>query len=173
MLAPATLVEGLRASGGLAAPPVPLGAVGVGIALRAGATLPEIADEAGFRRTVLAAETLVLNRASTGLYVEALLARLGLAEQLAARSLRFPDGEAVLQRIAAGSGREIAFAAITEILLFRDRGVHFAGPLPAGLQNRTAYAAGLPLGAAAGAPRLAAFLDGAPARAAMAAAGVE
>ena len=90
--------------------------------------------------------------------------------------MRFPDGDGVLRRIASGSGREIAFAAATEIALFRERGVRFAGPLPDGLQNRTTYAAAL-LGGDGGpdaeAQRLLAYLDSPASRSAMAEAGVE
>ena len=115
------------------------------------------------REHLLAADAVVFNRASTGLYMERLLDRLGLASVVDAKAVRFPDGDGVLRRIASGSGREIAFAAATEIALFRERGVRFAGPLPDGLQNRTTYAAAL-LGNGGGgrsaeAQRLLAFLD--------------
>ena len=102
-----------------------------------------------------------------------LLARMGLLAEIEAKTLRFPDGDGVLRRIAAGTGREIAFAAATEIALFRDRGVRSAGPLPDGLQNRTTYAVGLLDGGDEAARRLLAFLDTAEARRAMAQAGVE
>lgn len=175
VLAPAPFVEGLSRSGALAAPPVPLGAVAVGIALRDGAPVPDTATEDGLRDALLAADAVVFNRASTGLYVERLLDRLGLAERLAPRTVRFPDGDGVLRRLAAGTGREIAFAATTEILLFRGRGVRLLGPLPGAWRNSTSYAAGL-LREHAGdeaARGLLTFLASAAARAAMAEAGVE
>lgn len=107
--------------------------------------------------------------------MERLLDRLGLAQAIEAKAVRFPDGDGVLRRIAAGSGREIAFAAATEIALFRERGVRSAGPLPDGLQNRTTYTAAQLRGGqrSADAERLLAFLGTAASRAAMAAAGVE
>jgi molybdate transport system substrate-binding protein len=137
--------------------------------------IPAIRDEASFRAALLDADAIVFNRASTGLYVEGLLERLGLTAALSAKTVRFPDGDAVLRRIAGGTGREIAFAATTEILLFRDRGVQLTGPLPGALQNRTLYAAGLLAMADASdtARQLLAFLETAGSREAMAAAGVE
>ena len=175
LLAPSRMVEELDGAGRLAAKPVTVGSVAVGIAVRDGAPVPAIRDEDSFRENVLAADTIVFNRASTGLHMERLLARMGLLAEIEAKTLRFPDGDGVLRRIAAGSGREIGFAAATEIALFRDRGVRSAGPLPEGLQNRTTYAAGLLSGANGDAEgqRLLAFLDTPVSRAAMARAGVE
>ncbi len=164
LLAPVALFHGLVAT------PVPLGGVAVGVALRDGAPDPAIADEASFRAAVLAADALVFNQASTGLYMDQLFARLGLTAAIAAKAVRFPDGDSVLRRLAAGQGREIGFAATTEILLFRGRGVRLVGPLPSGLGNSTLYAGAAltPRGAA-----LLDFLDSAPARAAMREAGLE
>ncbi len=176
VLAPQGFVERLERAGELAAGPVVVGSVGVGIAVREGAPVAAIRDEASLREHLLAADAVVFNRASTGLHMERLLDRMGLAAEIEAKTLRFPDGDGVLRRIAAGGGKEIAFAAITEIALFRDRGVRFVGPLPGGLQNRTTYAAGLLSragGNAEAARRLLAFLGTAASRAAMAGAGVE
>ncbi len=175
VVAPQAFIERLGRAGELAAEPVVVGSVGVGIAVRAGAPVPAIRDEASLREHLLAADAVVFNRASTGLHMERLLARMGLAAAIEAKTLRFPDGDGVLRRIAGGNGKEIAFAAATEIALFRDRGVRFVAPLPDGLQNRTTYAAGLLNGAGgpAEARRLLAFLDAAASRRAMAEAGVE
>lgn len=175
VLAPLSLVEQLGRAGELAAEPVAVGSVGVGIAVREGAPVPAIRDENTFREHLLAADAVVFNRSSTGMHVERLLDRLGLAPALAPKTVRFPDGAGVLRRIAAGSGREIAFAPATEIRMFEGRGVRFVSPLPDGLQNRTAYAAGLLRGTNGESEgrRLLAFLGTAAARRAMAEAGVE
>ena len=175
VLAPRGLIERLERAGNLAAEPVAVGSVGVGIAVRAGAPVPAIQDEASLREHLLAADAVVFNRASTGLYMERLLDRMGLTPAIEAKAVRFPDGDGVLRRIAAGDGREIAFAAATEISLFRERGVRFVAPLPDALQNRTAYAAALLNGGTriAEGRRFLAFLGSAASRTAMAEAGVE
>ena len=152
----------------LLAPAAPLGSVGVGIAIRQGAPAPSITDEASLRAAVEGADAVVFNRASTGLYMDRLFARLGIT--VAAKEIRFPDGDAVLRRVAGGTGREIGFAAITEILLFRDKGVAFPGPLPPALQNRTAYEAALLSEAAR---PFHAFATSAEAKAALVAAGID
>jgi molybdate transport system substrate-binding protein len=46
-----------------------------------------------------------------------------------------------MHHLIKGSGREIGFGAITEILLYKDKGLRFVGPLPRELQNFTTYAA--------------------------------
>ena len=43
--------------------------------------------------------------------------------------------------IAKGHGNEIGFGATTVIIENAGKGVQFAGPLPAAIQNYTAYAA--------------------------------
>jgi molybdate transport system substrate-binding protein len=56
-----------------------------------------------------------------------------------------------------GTGREVGFGAITEILLYRDKGLRLVGPLPAAVQNYTTYAAGQ-MSSASNAPGAASFL---------------
>lgn len=173
LLAPDGLIEGLAATEQprtVARMSVPLGSVAVGVALRDDAVAPALGDVPSLRAAVLAADALVFNRASTGQAMDRIFARLGLTGALAAKSVRFADGDSVLRRIAEGRGSEIGFAATTEILLFRGRGVRLAGPLPAALRDDTRYTAtaltprGLPLMA---------FLASEPARAAMRGAGLE
>ncbi len=166
------LLDWLAQTHRLAAPALPIGAVGVGVAVRAGATPPAITDEVSFRAAIEAAEAVVFNRASTGVYMEGLFARLGLAEAVARKAVRVPDGAAVLERIAASSDAEIGFAPVTEILLYAARGVRFAGELPPGLGNRTAYAAGLLNGGHQGAVALLRHFADAASRRAFAEAGV-
>ena len=169
LLAPAALFQARRLAVA-AVTAVPLGGVSVGVAVGDNAANPGITDEASFRTAVLAADALVFNRASSGLYMDQLFTRLGLTDTVAAKSVRLPDGDSVLRRIAGGNSREIGFAAITEILLFRGRGVRLMGPLPVGLGHSTLYAG------AALTPRgqpLMTFLASEPARAAMQVAGLE
>jgi molybdate transport system substrate-binding protein len=45
---------------------VELGRVGVGVAVRAGAPVPDISNTEALKRAILAADSIVYNRASTG-----------------------------------------------------------------------------------------------------------
>jgi len=120
---------------------VTIGRVGLGVAVRPGAALPDISNADAVKRAVLDADSLVFNRASTGLYFEALLTKMGLAAQALPKSTRYADGASVMEHVLRGQGREIGFGAITEIVLFRNKGLQLVGPLPPELQNFTAYAA--------------------------------
>ncbi len=122
-----------------------IGRVGIGVAVRAGAPRPDIGSAEAFKRAMVEADSLVFNRASTGLYIDTLLGRLGV--EGGARVTRYPDGASVMAHVLKGQGREIGLGAITEILLVHDQGLQFVGPLPPALQNFTAYRA-----AAAAAP---------------------
>jgi molybdate transport system substrate-binding protein len=142
VIAPPAVLDALARSGAIAGPRVPVGKVGVGVAVRPDVPVPEIGDVAALKSALLAAESVVFNRASTGLYVETLLGRLGLAEQVAAKASRHPDGASVMKHLLASRvPREIGFGAITEIVLFKDQGLRLVGPLPAEVQNYTSYVA--------------------------------
>jgi molybdate transport system substrate-binding protein len=48
-----------------------------------------------------------------------------------------------MEHVIRGSGREIGFGAITEIRMYEPKGLRLVGPLPADVQNYTAYDAAL------------------------------
>ncbi|MEP6873900.1 MAG: substrate-binding domain-containing protein [Burkholderiales bacterium] len=118
---------------------VSIGRVGIGVAVRPGAPRPDIGSAEAFKRAMVEADSLVFNRASTGIYIEAMLARLGV--ESGSRITRYPDGASVMAHVVKGQGREIGLGAITEILLAHDQGLQFVGPLPPALQNFTTYRA--------------------------------
>lgn len=122
----------------------PLGGVGLGIAVRSDAPRPAIGDANAVAQAVRDADRVIYNTASTGLATEKILAELGVDKVAAAKGVRPVDGAAVMERLLAGSGREFGFGALTEIGLFRDRGVVLVGPLPPPLQRETVYVAALP-----------------------------
>lgn len=141
VIAPPAVLDDLALAGKVSGARVSLGRVGIGVAVRADAPVPEIGDAQSFKRALLDADSLVYNRASTGLYFEGLLVRLGIDTQLQAKTTRHADGASVVEHVRTGRGREIGIGAITEIMLFRDKGVRLVGPLPAELQNYTTYVA--------------------------------
>lgn len=118
---------------------VMLGRIGVGVMVREGATLPQIAAVDEFKEALLGAESLVYNQASSGTYLETLFDRLGIAAQLVAKTTRYPDFAAVLEHVSKGTGREVALGATTVIIENAGKGTTFAGPLPDEIQNYTAY----------------------------------
>lgn len=120
---------------------VAIGRVGVGVAVRPGAPLPDLSSTESLKRELLAADSLVFNRASTGAHFDTVLKKLGIEAPAAAKTTRYPDGASVMEHVLRGQGRELGVGAITEILLLRDKGLQLADPLPPEVQNLTAYAA--------------------------------
>jgi molybdate transport system substrate-binding protein len=141
LIAPAAVLDAVASAGTVRTDRVSLGRVGIGVAVRPGAPQPDIASSDSLKAALLAAESVVYNRASTGLFIEQVVKRSGLEEALAAKTTRVADGAAVVQRLLQGSGREFGFAAITEIVLKKDTGLVYVGPLPGEWQNRTLYQA--------------------------------
>jgi molybdate transport system substrate-binding protein len=176
VVAPPAVLDELTKAGKIDAHArVTVGRVGVGVAVRDGAPLPDISTADALKRAALAADSLVYNQASTGNYVERLFQRLGIADELQARTKRYPDGDAVMHHLIKGSGREIGFGAMTEILLNSDKGLRLVGPLPADVQNYTTYAAVLVPSAAnpTEANAFLQFLQSPEARAAFASRGID
>jgi molybdate transport system substrate-binding protein len=144
VIAPLTVLEKLIESGNCDAnDKVPLGRIGVGVLVRNGESLPDISNVDGFKHTLLNAQSIVYNQASTGTYLETLFASLGIGAAIRDKSTRYPDFAAVLDHVSKGKGREIGLGATTVIIENESRGVKFAGPLPAEIQNCTSYVAAL------------------------------
>src|SRR3954463_3199037 len=128
---------------------VALGRVGAGIIVRNAAAAPNVATVDALKQALLAADSVVYNSASTGLYLDKLFANMGILEQLKPKTTRYPDGASVMEHVIRGKGNEIGFGAITEIKLYTAKGLKFVGPLPADVQNYTPYDAALMTGAPA------------------------
>jgi molybdate transport system substrate-binding protein len=121
--------------------PVVIGKVGAGITVRNALTSPAVASVEEFKQTLLQAESIVYNTASTGVYLDKLFEKMGISEQLKPKIQKFANGDMVLTHIINGKGKEIGFGAIPEIKMYESKGLRLVGPLPAEIQNYTAYAA--------------------------------
>ncbi len=125
----------------------PVGRVGAGIIVRSGAAMPNVVTVDALKQAVLAADAVVYNTASTGLYLDRLFERIGILEQIKPKSVRYPNGESVMLHVINSKGSEIGFGAITEIRMFEPKGLKMLGPLPADVQNYTSYDAVVMTGA--------------------------
>jgi molybdate transport system substrate-binding protein len=142
VIAPPVVLDELARSGKISSlGRVLLGRIGVGVMVRAGVPPPPIATVEQLKKSLLDATSVVFNRASTGTYLENLFQRLGIHAELERKSIRYPDFAAVLEHISRGENGEIGFGATTVIVENVDKGVAFVGPLPAEIQNYTAYEA--------------------------------
>jgi molybdate transport system substrate-binding protein len=120
-----------------------LAKVGVGIVVKDGAARPDISSVDAFKRALIAAKSVAYidpaSGGSSGIFVDRLLDKLGIAGDVKPKAKLIPGG-AVADHIADGEA-EIGVHQISEILPVK--GVTLVGPLPTEIQNYTVYAAGL------------------------------
>jgi molybdate transport system substrate-binding protein len=123
-----------------------LARVGIGVAVRAQAPKPDISSVAAFRRTLLAAKSIVYTDpaigGASGIHFEKVLDRLGIAKEIKAKSMvnaraaTKPSAEFVARGEA-----ELGIQLISEIVSVP--GAELLGPLPDDLQVMTAILAGI------------------------------
>ncbi|HEY1414230.1 MAG TPA: substrate-binding domain-containing protein [Rhodopila sp.] len=114
--------------------------VGVGVAVKKGASKPDISTVAAFKAAMLKARAVAyLDPAAggtSGIYVAKLFKTLGIADAIAPKAVLVNGG---LAAEAVADGRaDIVVHQISEILMVP--GVTLVGPLPAEIQSETVYA---------------------------------
>ncbi|KMO15119.1 hypothetical protein SQ03_17840 [Methylobacterium platani JCM 14648] len=130
------------------APPVPLAKVGIGVAVRAGAPVPDIATPAAFREALLRARAVAMvdpaSGGSSGIYLAGLFERLGIADRMRDKLVLVRGGLAA-SRLVSGDA-DLALQQTSELLAVT--GARLVGPIPAEVQTFTTYAGMIPEGAA-------------------------
>ena len=114
---------------------------GMGVAARAGAAMPDISTPDALKRTLLAAKSIVYTdptlRSPSGVHFAKVLERLGIAEEMKAKS-KLHNGVGFNAEFVARGEIEFAIQQISEIVSVK--GVELVGPLPADLQLTTVFA---------------------------------
>jgi len=150
-----------------------LGAVGIGVAVKAGARLPNVATEDGLRRALLDAGSVTFMDPARGTsgrhFDEVVLPRLGIRDVVRAKTV-LGAGGMIAEKVAQGEV-EIAIQQMTELTPVA--GIAIAGPLPPSLQKVTVYSGAVTQASRAAAPAAAllAFLVSSESRAVFAAKG--
>jgi molybdate transport system substrate-binding protein len=149
---PPKVVEGLIEKGRILPDGrIDVAKVGIGVAVKEGAPLPNIETVDAFKRTLLAARFVAYidPRAggSSGLYFDALLDRLGIGGEVRPKA-KLKQGGYVAELVASGEA-EVAVHQMSEIVPVK--GVVLVGPLPPEIQSFTVYSAAI--GAAAKEPK--------------------
>jgi molybdate transport system substrate-binding protein len=134
-----------------------LGRSRMGVVIHADAPMPEITDTESFKKLLLAASHVVRNEASSGIYSEKLLNKLGLTKQLGSKIVVVKTGSDIMQYVADHPAQAVGLAQISELMVMMDKGckVKLAAPLPDEIQNMTGYDAAAMVGAPAAAAELA------------------
>jgi molybdate transport system substrate-binding protein len=122
-----------------------VGLVETALAVRAGDPKVSVCDAADLRDALRAADAIFVPdiKASTaGLHVAAVLQRLGIADEVAARLQVFPNGAAAMRQLAQSDAkRPIGCTQSTEIITID--GVELSGALPKGCDLATMYTAAI------------------------------
>jgi molybdate transport system substrate-binding protein len=123
-----------------------LARVGVGVMVKTGANKPDISTVDAFKKAVLDAKSISFidpaSGGSSGIYVEKLLDRLGISDQVKPKE-KLKQGGYVADYVESGEA-ELGIQQISEIL--PHAGVALVGPLPKEIQNYTVYSAGIGTG---------------------------
>jgi molybdate transport system substrate-binding protein len=118
----------------------PIARVGIGVAVHESARMPDISTVDAFKKTLLAAKSVVYidpKVGTSGKHVAEILQRLGIAHEVNAKA-KLGSGGYITEPVGRGE-IELGIHQISEILPVK--GVKLAGPLPAELQKYTVYVA--------------------------------
>jgi molybdate transport system substrate-binding protein len=119
----------------------PVAKVGIGVAVQAGAPHPPLQTVEQFKDAVLKARKVAYidpaAGGSSGIYLDGLFQRLGIADAVRAKAVLVPGGLSA-ERVVSGEA-ELAIQQISELLPVA--GVSVVGPLPDEIQNYTTYGA--------------------------------
>jgi molybdate transport system substrate-binding protein len=118
--------------------------IGIGVAVRAGASKPDISTVDAFKRTLINAKSIAYSKeGQSGTAMAAVIERLGLTAQLKDKTVLETRSGMAAATVVEGKA-ELAFTLISEILPIA--GAEFAGPLPAEIQTYVVFTAGVASG---------------------------
>ena len=135
-------MDQLAKQGKFAAGPRPeIARAGVGIAVRTGASKPDISSVDAFKRSLLNAKSISSAPGTeNGEHLARVFERLGIAEEMRAKIKPPQAPKSIAQAVADGEA-ELAIAVTSNLLLVR--GVELVGKIPPELQNYLVFTAGV------------------------------
>lgn len=127
---------------------VSLARASIGVSVKAGAAAPDLSSEDAFKKAIMAAKSIAYvnpeSGGTSGTYMDGLFKKMGIGDAVRAKVVWGYQGSQVAEAVAKGQA-EIGITFISEMA--PNKGVRIAGPLPASIQNATAYDAAIPNGA--------------------------
>ena len=122
-----------------------LGRVGIGVAVREGASVPDVATPETFKQALVAAKSVAYTDpaegGTSGIYFSGLTERLGIGDAVKKKAVLTKGGREAAIEVAEGRA-EMAVIFVSEAIAVK--GVKVAGLLPPSLQDYSAYAAAIP-----------------------------
>jgi molybdate transport system substrate-binding protein len=122
-----------------------LGRVGIGIAIREGAAVPDVATPDALKQALIAVRTIAYTNpaegGTSGIYFSGLTERMGIGEAIKQKAVLTRGGREAAIEVAEGRA-EMAVIYVSEAIAVK--GVKVAGLLPEALQDYSTYAAAIP-----------------------------
>ena len=135
---PIDLFKNAAANARFAAPMTNIARVGYGVAVRAGASKPDVSTPEALKKALLEAKSIALLPASAaGAYVSSVFERLGIGEAMKAKAKPQTTTTQIAQAVASGDAELGVF--LVNVLIAP--GVELAGPFPTELQQELAFTA--------------------------------
>ena len=123
---------------------VDLAKSGIGIAVRAGAPKPNVGSAEALKQALLAAKTVGYTSGPSGVYMAALIERMGITAVVKPKHRGVPSGGTVGTIVATGEA-DIGFQQVSELVHIP--GIDYVGPLPPEVQCITVFSSGVQTGA--------------------------
>jgi molybdate transport system substrate-binding protein len=112
---------------------------GIGLAVRSGASKPDISTVEALKQTILAAKSIAFSRlGASGVHFAEVIERLGIADEIRRKAI---ISDAYMGEIVARGEAELAVQQISELMPVA--GIDIVGPLPGDLQKISLFAAAI------------------------------
>lgn len=112
----------------------------IAVAIQSGAARPIISPASSLKASLMAAKSISYSTGPSGVYLAALFEKMGIAEQLKAKTVQAPPGVPVGRLIAKGEV-ELGFQQLSELINLE--GIDVIGTLPDEVAYITTFSAGI------------------------------
>lgn len=117
---------------------------GIGVAVPGSAAKVDVSNADALKAALLSARSVVVSSGTSGRHMVEVFAKLGVGEQVKAKTKQPPSGAQIADFLSSGEA-ELGFQQVSELL--HAKGIHYLGPLPSDLQSYTIYSAAVHAGA--------------------------